>query len=451
MTAHRRIGICLGRNAVAAVFTDGRSIAAQASESVSGGVTVSEALRQCLAVVRPKRAWRRIECHVALEPSLVQVKRLTDLPVLQSARERLSMLELVAGEHFLGNVGALSLVAGEAEAAGGVWVFAVDRALLLMLATELTGAGFTLRALTPVIDLLAATSTAECGAVERREPGGTVAYGVFEHGRLTGAWRASVSNSAGATPAHGSGSAVAIDERSYAEMHAAAHAAALAPSRSRFAHQTFRAGGGRNRATPLRALIAIASCLTLAALVAPGLRARYDANRVEREIQMIAPTLSEALSQRRAADSQARLQTQITQFRSSGVRGLRVLSQVSELLTDDAYVTALSVDSVSAQATFAAPSATELLESFASGAAFDSVSLVGAVSREAFAPGQMASGILASPAQSPTSARGFERISLRFVTRQPKPSQRSGAQTTLSAQRPQHAAGDSVLTEESRE
>lgn len=431
MSAHRRIGVCLGAQTIAVVLCEHGVIVDQAHETLVDDSVISDALNRCLASVRPKRTWRRIACHVALEPSMAQVKRIDDVPLLRSNREQLSMLSLVIGEHFLGSAASLTLVAGEQDRSGAVWVLAVNRSLLSVIEAETLLAGLSLRGVAPVVDLLAATAPPGVTTVARHDAAGITAFGAVQNGQLTDVWRA-----AAVTPTSRS-SDYSV------EPSAAAHLAALAPTRSRFPARTFRATSRQPRSVPLRRLFAIAACLTLAAAVAPGLRANRAANRTEAEVRRLAPLVANAVSQRRGVDSLARLENQVVQFRASGVNALRVLSQLSETLNDASYITSLSMDSVSAQATFAAPSATSLMEAFSTSAAFDSVTIVGAISRSFLPPGMQPSG---TPGQVQTAAelRSDERIALRFVTRRPNAGAEVPSRTDpLQARRP-FAAGYSI-------
>lgn len=447
MNRRQVVGVCVGQDVVTTALTVRGTVVTKSRRSCGGDVSMAGALRQSLTAVRPKRRWRRTACHVTLEPSLVQVHRIAEMPRVASAPERLAMLALTSGEHFLGDVESLSIVLGDGDSDGSVWAMALDRDLLEVIETEVRAAGLVLRGLAPAIDLLAAIARPDEHEVCRSDANGVTAYGRVENGRLSETWRSSTH----VDPPECISCNASLDETAdnatnvgHSEM---AVVAALAGTRARFGTQSRRRSAGWSLSVPIRYLMAIASCFTVADLITPGLRARRDANSAADAIEAISPSIKQAVLLRHRADSLHRLEHQVAQFRASGVSVLRVLSQLSEALSDESYVTALTIDSVSIQASFAAPRATELLASFAKFAEFDSVTLVGAVSREIQA-GAFNTGGPPIPRQAPAEARSVERVSLRFVMRPPDTTLAQRSRQPIAPTDRKHAAGFNVAQRE---
>ena len=363
----------------------------------------------------------------------MQVRAIDELPALTSDTDIDALLSMVASEHFLGAPGTLALTAGEPDKQGRLWVMAVDRRDATVIADAVLASGASLRGMLPAIDVFAAgvghaadyfapqnenggdaPVRPSDGIVAYQDENGVVAYGQMEDGRLSSAWRDAACvltqgcESPKREPSLQSVALAATDPFRLAYL------ASVPLSQSRFAAAIRR----RRSAVPglALALSALATCMTIATLLSPGLRAQRDARRSRDELRRIAPSLARAAAERRISDSSSAVSSALELFRASGVDGLGTLLHVGEVLTDDAHVTSLSIDSLSAQVAVAGTSASGLLQGFAQSSWFDSVSVIGALSREPQQPRDVASR-MPMPIANSSDVTPIERLTVRFVMR----------------------------------
>ena len=167
----------------------------------------------------------------------------------------------------------------------------------------------------------------------------------------------------------------------------------------------------------LRLRLLLAAVLTAVAVLASPLKARWEADRAALEIERELPAFRLAAAQRRGLDSLQTLVNAIRAFRTANTHALSVMATLGGALTEDSFVSSLTVDSLSVQATLLAPSATEVVERLGAASGIDSVSLTGAITRERLAASVAPNTYNAiGPLAGIGPTRELERVAVRFVS-----------------------------------
>ncbi len=439
-----RVGLAVGCDRVNAVrMTHGQ--VTRAKEVVLGiGNTLGDALRECLEAMHAGSRWQRTSVDVALEPSRVQVRRIPSLPILSRPDQRHALAELSRHEHFLGRREQLAVFVGEQEADGSLWVLCTDTDLIGELSSAIAEAHMFIARIIPAIDLLAASGDIAIADLRRTDGSAVVGHACVADGQLTKTWRSLRDSdeavSSTISPRSLLASMGGIVSQNDASRYDAAVAALASLPRSRFAEPTMRSiAAVEQSGFRFLAQFSLAVSLSIVALVGPAVQAHVRAEQTAATIETEQVAFRSAAAQQRVLDSIRTLHEAIARFRSSSVPALGVMSSLGDALTADSYVTSLSVDSLSTQATVLAPSATEILERLGSAAGIDSVSLTGAITRERIVSGQQSqSGIGIGPATGVELSRELERVVIRFVTA------RAGATDALIDQRDSRRRGASA-------
>jgi type II secretory pathway pseudopilin PulG len=396
-----RYGLVISTNAVAGVCVAGGT-SRRCVVALGGGVTTtSDAVADCLARLRDGGTPIWEECVLLLAPSLAQVVRIPELPAARSSEESMEMLQHVATEHFLGVAERWRLVVAQRSAREtGAWVMTVDRDVLDGAIDALASQRVHVRAVLPVIDVCAANAAPSADSVAWTAGDGVAGHATVSADGMTKAWRSRVPTTLGEEA-----------------LYAAAVAGAALPVSARFRSADWSARLAP--VSPLRrsAPFVVAILSTFIATGAPGVRARAVARDNEQAIAALSDAYSRVQVDQKTLDSLRGLAQDVHALRRTGVAGLRILSQIGEALGDEALVTGVTADSAAVQALVVAPSATALLTALSKVDGVDSVSVVGAVTRDA-ATGAMQT-VPGIPGQlSPTVPDVVsERIAVRFVSR----------------------------------
>lgn len=416
-----RIGIAIGADRLHGVSTvNGRALLAFEAEFGSLAA-LNVAIRRCLAQMREESHRRGINVHVALEPSRAQVRRISGIPPLASREHRHALADLSRHEHFLGPRDSLSVFVGEQESDGSLWVMCAETSLIRCIAAAVLESKLRLLRVVPVMDLLAAAGELTSTVLTRRDGDFAIGHAQVEAGRLTKAWRthrasdACVPRETARFPVHGSDGLVAPATSAHFD---AAHAVLASIPRSRFADPTMLSVPvAPPLPSRLRVRLSLAVVLTAVAVLVSPLKKRWDADRAAFAIEQEQPTFRLAAAQRRELDSLQVLVSAVRRFRADNAPALSVMAALGRALTDESFVTSLTVDSLSVQATLLAPSATEVVERLGAASGIDSVSLTGAITRERIAaavPSSAYNAIGPIPVAGPP--RELERVAVRFVS-----------------------------------
>jgi hypothetical protein len=419
MTERAAVGLHIGANVVAAVrLANGVSAAAHVCPIVDDS-QLYEAVAQCLDAVRPPRRLYRIPCHISLGPSRSQIC-CVPAAVRRSAHERLAMVELTAGAHFFHDAESLHIVIGEQEPDGALWAHACDRALHTALMSATAGWGVRVQRIAPSLDALASHSGPGTHTLSRYDGPHTVGHACATDGRLIRAWRAirhSDSVEHGATVVCDTTSLVraahTVDDGSDGALECA-YAAAMARPNARFAITVERRLQSSGTWVSPAIMTAAALLLTTVSLALPGWRAERSARASEEAIARLVPRYRIARVAQLRADSVQRAETAIAQLRDESVPALFVLRRLGDVLPTSAYLVSLSLDSTVVQASMVSAESATMLEALSAANGLDSVSLVGAITRET-APSLYGTGVpmLPTGVSGATDALS-ERVAIRF-------------------------------------
>ncbi len=412
------VGLHIGSDEITAVRVQNGTVTAFSSEQILNEEMLASAVKSCLLAVKPASRWTRTRCEVALGAGRVQVRRIAGIPVVASRRSALAMIQTSVGEYFLGARGALDVAVGGQEEDGSLWAFACDASLRQAIHEVVSSVEFTLHRFRPAVDLLATLPLAGGGQLSVPDGARAVAHVSVKDGLIARTWR---TNASAVDHAYVGLPADAIAAFAL-QIPATEHHRYLVPwlatqhnCRGRFL-STMTAELSATQPSPARlwAWGTAAAVFTIAALATPLVRSRASAARSSAGISPLAARYSIVSSRARTVDSASLVTAEIHRFRSGGAHALAVLTNIATALPEDAVVTSLSADSTSVQASLLASSAADLIESLGRMRSVDSLTLVGAVTREPLGRGRSAElGFPTTTARMP-EAVVMERISVRF-------------------------------------
>ena len=416
-SAAPRIGIVIGADRVSAVCAV-KSHELQEFDAVFDGLAaLNLTLRRCFAQFRERSYWRGIGVHVALECSRAQVRRISGIPPLASLDQRHAIADLSRDEHFLGTRDNLSVFVGEQEMDGSLWVMCAESQLIHCIADAALESRVRLMRVVPVLDLLAAAGEPVSTELTHSDGDFVRGHAQVVAGRLTKAWR-TVSEPEIGAPSESSRGLDELVVPATSPQFDAARAVLASLPRSRFADPTmFSVPDAPPVPSRLRLRLSLAAVLTAVAVLASPLKARLEADRAALEIERELPAFRLAAAQRRGLDSLQTLVNAIRAFRAANAPALSVMATLGGALTEDSFVSSLTVDSLSVQATLLAPSATEVVERLGAASGIDSVSLMGAITRERLAASLAPNTYNAiGPMAGIGPTRELERVAVRFVS-----------------------------------
>jgi hypothetical protein len=416
-----RIGIAVGADRLHAVSTENGRVMKAVTVEFASLTAFDAALRRCITQVRDGTRWQRIGVHIALEPSRAQVRRVSGLPLVVGADQRHALAHLSRHETFLGQRERLSVFVGEQEPDGSLWVMCAEAELVDIIAAAIRDSKMRLLRVAPVLDLLTAAGDTSSTELIRRDGAFAVGHAESSGGRMSRAWRTAepAGDHAPLESARADVGALAgIVEPGDSRGYDAAVAVLASLPRARFANPTMLSVPGNAPAPArLRLRVVIAAALTGMAALASPIRARLEGDRAARAIELEQPAFRIAAARHRDLDSLQKLATTIRMFRASSAPTLTVMAALGSALTEGSFVSSLTVDSLSTQATLLAPSATEVVERLGTAIEIDSVSLTGAITRERL-PAVVSSNAFGGigPMSAVGAVRELERVAIRFVS-----------------------------------
>jgi hypothetical protein len=317
------------------------------------------------------------------------------------------MVRHAAIEHFLGDSNALSFVVAERDArASGAWVMAVDKILLNAILSVASSLRVRPESILPVIDVCAATLQSKSGVATWSDADGISGHADVVNARMTRAWRSRSSLIADSTTIEAE--LVAMAEIGATPPHDAVFRKAVWPEP--VANTAWFAASAPFFAAALATLLLV--CLPLFR----AHRALSVLSKTEEELQV--PYMS-ARDQRLKLDSIHLLAREVEVLRRTGVDGLEILAQVTAALGEDSYMTQMTADTAAVQVVIVGPEATSILTALAERPGVDSVSVVGAVTRDLSAPASQAPSGLPASIEAVADENPRVRMSIRFISRTP--------------------------------
>jgi hypothetical protein len=418
-----RIGVDLGRTpdgsiAVHAVALRGVRVRWHAEQLLSPDEPLSRSLGVFLAGLPGSRAWPARHVTVALGPSFVQLKRLPGLPPLSDRRELSAAVRTNAARFFLRNGVPLATSTLRVDGPGVAWGAAIERPILDELAAACRSAGVRLANVVPTGAVLGAITTgyaigdADGVSTTVAWQDGTNRYGfTYLRGQLVASQRSPRAISgptesvalAGTRPAHTIGRAFA-----------GAYCAAVAWRSEQVAwHPAYDPALPENRRARKLAWSALVIAL-VAAAATPGLSATLSGRRAWEHVRAEAVKRRVALT---TGDSLARVTaalSQVTTFAVTRRPATFTLRALTAALPKGSALLALQIDTVGGTLVALAPKTAILVAALAADPYFESVEVVGPVTRESV-PGVQVSG---SPAPPP---HDVERVTVRFRLARARP------------------------------
>jgi hypothetical protein len=363
---------------------------------------VAAALAELLRERTQPRWLPRATVRVLIGPCLAQIARIEGIPAQLSPTDRRDAVAHVAHVYFLSASEPLATVVGRLDEDGATWAMAIPRDVALVLEEALLRARLRVLSVSPVLDVLAASTDPADGTLQVRD-GQVIGLAEVSSRGLARAWRAPSSHAV---------SAPDFDPRRVSQL---AFTTAAARRFGDTVPSLWRSGN--NRGTwRLPAAMAIAT--TVFAAAAPIVRLRVETGRLSTAAGALAERFAAVdAMERRAMDIQRELD-EITSFRSRTVALTPVLHTIGTALSDDGSLVTVTLDSSGAQAVVLTPHAADVLKSVVESPGVQRLRLLGPVTRESrtpASPGWPSSGMLSAPPTSVQTPSQVDRVSFAFA------------------------------------
>jgi len=393
------VGIALSATALSAVHIRRGKIVATHEVPIVTDQPISAVLEALLALLALKRRWKPLPVIVALGPTHMQLRRLTQLPERTTMRLLSSIVRENPDRFFL-SAGVPQLTTPVALMLdGSVWAASVSQSLVLQL--HQTARAGSIRVV-GVIPVAAVIGSAIEGDIANWPDGPCLvraeyADGVLQHSRVVPSAEAS-----GSVPS-GIYAAPLAERGEDAECFAAAYGAAVTSRRTPLMCLTRGAIADESDGRMLRLRLASAACVVslLFAVAAPGIGAGLTERRARQRLERLTPVRVQNAATERDAAQATGILTELTAFERSASSVTLRLASLTEALKPPTMLVSFRTDSTGGTLVAITPHADELIEMLEQAPDVAGATIVGPVLPEATNAGSTAVTTMPQPMPFP--------------------------------------------------
>jgi hypothetical protein len=353
----RVAGICVTKHAIAVV---GRAAAINGSKCATCRTT-PESLSTDLAELLKKVPSAR-QCHVAIGPSIAQVRRVHTLPMGLTTNLMNRLISENVSQFFVGEADSLVVLSAGRASNGILWAWAVESRWYSDFRRGMSAAGVQVLSVVPASHVLAENGHVVAGEV-RLSDGDAEAVISMQGGAADEEWREALSG------------LIPFDLLRCAQETLAREGSDLLASPTTSQRQ-LQSAFWRMRVAATIAVF-VGSALLLKPLFAHLI---YMRDAAERRLEM--------QTEYRAALPMLDLEKQVSVLRTALAHStqaaapiIEALAAISVALGDESVLTSFRVDSAGVDLTATTPSASELLDSLSRSHLFSDIRLVGGIAR----------------------------------------------------------------------